>query len=143
MIIKLPWVQPINTEEMPENFEELVRTSFLKFTEGTRKEYRFVDKLLYFDNLRKFYTRNNETEEEAVTRLLGETIRHHMENGDEFSEEDFYTIEYMEIVFREGDRPFRASYDKRSSSRNFIILKTISEIIRIVSNIGDGEKYGQ
>lgn len=143
MIINLPWVQPINTEELPENFEELVRTSFLKFTEGTRKEYRFVDKLAYFDNLRKFYTRNNETEEEAVTRLLGETIRYNIENGNEFSENDFYSTEYMEMVFREGNRPFKADYDQWSSSRNDRILKTISEIIRIVSNVGDEEKYGQ
>lgn len=143
MIIKLPWVEVIDTESLPENFEELVRTSFLKFTEGTRKEYRFVDKLLYFDNLRKFYTRNDENEEEAVTRLLGETIRYNLENGNEFSENDFYSTEYMEMVFKAGDRPFTAYYDQWSSSRNDRILKTISEIIRIVSNIGDEEKYGQ
>ena len=112
----------------------------MKFTNGTRKEYRFVDKLLYFDNLRKFYTRNNETDEEAVTRFLGELLRYKLENDIEFSKEDLYSTEYMEMIFREGNRPFKAEYDKWSSSRNDRILKTISEIIRIVSNITAEDK---
>ena len=143
MIIKLPWIEAIDTEALPENFEELVRTSFLRFTEGTRKEYRFVDKLLYFDNLRTSYTRNDETDEEAVTRFLGGLLRYKLENDIEFSSEDLYSTEYMEMIFREGNRPFKAEYDKWSGSRNDRILKTISEIIRIVSNIGDEEQYGK
>lgn len=142
MIIKLPWIEAIDTEALPENFEELVRTSFLRFTKGTREEYRFVDKLLYFDNLRTSYTRNDETDEEAVTRFLGELLRYKLENNIEFSLEDLYSTEYMEMIFKEGNRPFKAEYDKWSSSGNYRILKTISEIIRIVSNIGDEEQYG-
>ena len=142
MIIKLPWIEAIDTESLPENFEELVRTSFLRFTKGTREEYRFVDKLLYFDNLRTSYTRNDETDEEAVTRFLGELLRYKLENNIEFSLEDLYSTEYMEMIFKEGNRPFKAEYDKWSSSGNYRILKTISEIIRIVSNIGDEEQYG-
>ena len=143
MIIKLPWIEAIDTESLPENFEELVRTSFLRFTKGTREEYRYVDKLLYFDNLRTSYTRNDETDEEAVTRFLGGLLRYKLENDIEFSSEDLYSTEYMEMIFREGNRPFKAEYDKWSGSRNDRILKTISEIIRIVSNIGDEEQYGQ
>ena len=143
MIIKLPWIEAIDTEALPENFEELVRTSFLRFTKGTREEYRFVDKLLYFDNLRTSYTRNDETDEEAVTRFLGGLLRYKLENDIEFSSEDLYSTEYMEMIFREGNRPFKVEYDKWSGSRNDRILKTISEIIRIVSNIGDEEQYGQ
>lgn len=36
-----------------ENFiSELVHKDFTKFTEGTNKEYRSADKLLYIDNIR-------------------------------------------------------------------------------------------
>ena len=33
MIIKLPWIEKIDTEDLPENFEELVRTSFFEIYE--------------------------------------------------------------------------------------------------------------
>ncbi len=143
MIIKLPWIEAIDTEALPENFEELVRTSFLRFTKGTREEYRYEDKLLYFDNLRESYTRKDESAEQAVTRIFGEYVRAQLEEGNEFNEEDFYTTEFMALCFKEGNRSLRAYYDQWSSSRNDRILKTISEIIRIVSNIGDEEQYGQ
>lgn len=55
MIIKLPWIEPIDSLQIPDNFDGLVKKSFEKFTEGTREEYRFEDKLLYLDNLRKHY----------------------------------------------------------------------------------------
>lgn len=37
MIINLPWIEPIDTQNLPENFEELVKKSFREFTRGTRK----------------------------------------------------------------------------------------------------------
>ena len=140
MYIYLPHIEIIDTENLPKNFEELVRTSFLKFTKGTREEYRFVDKLLYLDKLRESYTRNRESSSAAVTRLLGELLRYKLENDEEFSNEDVYTTEYMEMCFNEGNKPFRSEYDKWSGSRNDRILKTISEIIRIVSNITAEDK---
>lgn len=54
MKIKLPYIDPIDTLNLPDNLEEQVRTSFGKFTHGTAEDYTFEDKLLYLDNLRKF-----------------------------------------------------------------------------------------
>ena len=66
MIINLPWVEQINTLCLPKDFEEQVKTSFKKFTEGTSKQYTFEDKLLYLDNLRRGYLRTDNTEASII-----------------------------------------------------------------------------
>lgn len=52
MIIRLPHITPINTLDLPCDFEERVQESFAKFTEMTAKEYTDEDRLAYIGNLR-------------------------------------------------------------------------------------------
>lgn len=52
MIIRLPHVDPIDTLDLTEDFENRVKQSFAKYTEGTSKDYRFEDKLQYIENLK-------------------------------------------------------------------------------------------
>ena len=37
MIVKLPMGVTVNTNNMPDNFDNIIRDSFRKFTEGTNK----------------------------------------------------------------------------------------------------------
>ena len=45
MIVKLPMGVTVNTNNMPDNFDNIIRDSFRKFTEGTNKIYQYEDKL--------------------------------------------------------------------------------------------------
>lgn len=135
MIINLPWVQPIDTNRVPSNFDELVKESFLKFTEGTRKDFMFVDKLLYFDNLRRFCLRDID-ETQAVEELVKETCMYHLrEYGELPDTNDVLDIEFIEYCYKKGFLPFKDEWDKYSSSRNYEIMKLILRIIKIVVNL--------
>lgn len=49
MIVKLPMGVTVNTNNMPDNFDNIIRDSFRKFTEGTNKIYQYEDKLRFID----------------------------------------------------------------------------------------------
>lgn len=134
MIIRLPWVEPIDTNNVPSNFDELVKESFGKFTEGTSKEYTHEDKLLYLDNLRSRYLRNDNSYL-SVKNLIANRIIYELEEYGEIpSEEEILSIEFMEHCYNEGFNPFRDKWDKDSHSRNDDIHKLILRIIKIVVN---------
>lgn len=47
MIIQLPWIESLDTLNLPNDFEDRVKESFGKFTRETNKDYTHEDKLLY------------------------------------------------------------------------------------------------
>lgn len=135
MRIRLPYIEQINTECLPDNFEELVKKSFINFTKGTNKNYTFEDKLLYLDNLRKFYLRGYTDTSFEITKILGESYRQQLDDYDDVLEkEEVLSTEFMEHCFDRGFMPFRDTWDKWSSSANDRAHKTIVDIIRIVIN---------
>lgn len=134
MIINLPWIEPIDTQRLPENFEELVKKSFREFTKGTNIDYRHEDKLVYLDNLRKAYLREDDTAE-AVRNIVSEVTMYYLEECGEMPDTgDILSVEFMETCYKEGFRPFYHLYDVASASRNSKALSVILHIIKIVVN---------
>lgn len=134
MIINLPWVEQINTLCLPKDFEEQVKTSFKKFTEGTSKQYTFEDKLLYLDNLRRGYLRTDNTEA-SIIDLIGRRVSYELEENGEMPEKyDIMSTEFMGHCYDEGFRPLRDIWEPYSSSNNIETLKVILKIVQIVVN---------
>lgn len=134
MIIKLPYVQPINTLNLPEDFENKVIESFSKFTDGTNSDYTYQDKLCYIDNLKKFYM-IRENGNHDVKDLVARIVINNLEGCGEIPEkEEFFSVEFMEKCYESGFLPFLQEYEKRSSSKNDETLKVIFKIIQIVIN---------
>lgn len=132
MKIHLPHIDPIDTDRLPENLEELVKQSFEKFTHGTREEYQFEDKLLYLDNLRECYINRLGTRD-LVENLIKEEVVYQLEEYGEMPDtEEILSIDFMGRCYDAGFRPFRRDYDSASSSRNKKIMKTIYRIIKAV-----------
>lgn len=132
MIIKLPWVDIIDTKNLPENLEDIARQSFMKFTYGTRGKYSYQDKLLYLDNLRKSYVRNNDTKG-AVEELVKERVMCELdEYGTMPTTEEVMSVEFMQCCYDAGFRPFYSIYDTKSSSANDKILESLYRIIKAV-----------
>ena len=75
MKIKLPYVETIETLCLPKDFESRVKESFKRFTEGTNGDYTHHDKLLYIDNLRKHYLRNDISTEDAVKQIIADKLQ--------------------------------------------------------------------
>ncbi|WP_312248514.1 hypothetical protein [Streptococcus parasuis] len=135
MKIRLPYIETIETERLPDDFEDLVKKSFVNFTKGTNKDYTFEDKLLYLDNLRRFYLRGYTNTSFEITKILGESYRQQLDEYDDVLEkDDVYSTEFMEHCFDRGFMPFRDEWDKLSSSANDRAHKTIVYIIKIVIN---------
>lgn len=131
MIIRLPHVDPIDTLDLTEDFENRVKQSFAKYTEGTSKDYRFEDKLQYIENLKKYYIRRVDASEEVRRIILDRCEFELDEYGDLPDRDEFWSLEFMEQIFDAGFLPFRQKYEN-SSERNYKTLKAIYEIIRIV-----------
>ena len=136
MIIRLPWGEPIDTNNVPTNFEEVGKKSFGKFTEGTYEEYRAEDKLLYIDNLRSCYLYPHDiNSNDGVRDLMHEMLDYKLDECDDFVEkEDFLNFEFMERCYEAGDRPLYKHMEGVSGSTDHRIQELVLEIVKIVVN---------
>ncbi len=134
MIVKLPHIDPIDTLNLPKDFEERVRESFRKYTEFTSKDYTHEDKLMYLDNLQKFLHPGEA--EEYVKDMIMERAEYEIDEFEDFPDkEDFWCFEFMAECFEAGNKEFcpEAPFEKNHRD-NSKTLKAILEMIKIISN---------
>lgn len=110
-----------------DNFiSELVHKDFTMFTEGTNKDYRCADKLLYVDNIRNRLHINNFNDyvDDYVQRGLDYQRDVGILEDDKFEVEFGY--EFAESVFRDSQRNFYKSGEKDIMYNNLVeIIKTV------------------
>ena len=139
MIINLPNNGTIDTSNITNDFEEIVKKSFAGFTEGTAKDYRYQDKLLYLDLVRKKFHKYINSYD-AVKEVLMSRFEYELdEYGEIPSEDDFYNMEFMETCFDAGFMPMYDTYSATSSSENERIMKVLADIVKIVINYEDSK----
>ena len=105
---------------------ELVHKDFTMFTEGTNKDYRCADKLLYVDNIRNRLHINNFNDyvDDYVQRGLDYQRDVGILEDDKFEVEFGY--EFAESVFRDSQRNFYKSGEKDIMYNNLVeIIKTV------------------
>lgn len=130
MIIDLPNNGTIDTNNITDDFEDIVKKSFAGYTEGTRTEYMYQDKLCYIDVLRKRL--HGDT---GVNELIKSSFEYELDNYGEIKDSsDFYTIEFMEQCFNKGFMPLYVQGIGSTSRADERIMKTILNIIKIVVN---------
>lgn len=136
MIIRLPHVEPIDTLNLPKDFNERVKYSFGKFTEMTAEDYTDEDRLLYLDNLRLHYIRRFEAEEEVKCTIIDRTEYELTENGDFPDKEDFWSFGFMAECYELGQSSgkFRNQYYEKNHRDNDKTMKVIAAIVKIVMN---------
>ena len=138
MLIGLPNCM-IDTDNITPDFEEKIKKSFAVYTRGTNPDYMYQDKLSYLDAVRRA-AHNCMDSGEAVRDLIKDKFAYELdENGIFAEEEDFLSIEFMEMCFDMGFLPF---YSKDYSSRqrgNEKVMKVLLDVIRIVVNYEVGE----
>lgn len=137
MIIKLPYIYPIDTLNLPEDFKTKVSNSFAKFTAETDPRYTSEDKLAYLDNLRKYYIMIKDDSIESVKDLILTRTEHEILENDDFPvKEDFYSFNFMTECYELGEKNSRflnSQYEDEKSD-NAITLNVIADIIKIVMN---------
>lgn len=139
MIIKLPSIDPIDTLNVPDDFEDKVKESFKKFTAFTNPKYTYEDKLMYIDDLREYLHPSEPYE--AVKQLILDKAEFELDEYGNFPDkDDYWNIEFMCDCYKKGDKPLRDTYEKKRHSDNDQTLKVIFEIIKIVVNWEEGTK---
>lgn len=134
--IYLPGNVKINIFNLPENFKEIVKKTFREYTEGTREEYRYCDKLAYIDCFISKITKNN-NEYRAVSELVKERFEYEWDEQSELlKEDDIYSSEFMERCYEAGRNSQRLyqcyGYDNRHIYEQ--IQKVVVKVITIVMN---------
>lgn len=102
MNIKFPRGVTVDINNVPQNFEDLIRESFEAFTEGTAADYTYQDKLAYIDLCRKYLHRAEETND-CVLALMKEYLEYNVtEQGEIPDKEDYLSVEFMETCYERG-----------------------------------------
>lgn len=134
--MKFPNGLDVDVNNPPGNFEELIRESFGKYTEGTNKDYTFVDKLSYIDLMRKYAHRYEDAALE-VTEYIKERFEYELDEFGEFmEEEDFKTIEVMTDVYERGQLDLKDNY----TGDHHIDEKIMKLLVRAIKVVIDYEK---
>ena len=111
LIVILPKGLTTDVYDLPEDFESKVQKAFSEFTEGTAKDYTFMDKLRFID-LASYYLHGGKDEETAVRELIHDKLDYDLDEYGTFPDEsDYLSTEFMEMCYSEGRRSQRLDSD--------------------------------
>ena len=111
LIVILPKGLSFDVYDLPNDFEEQVQKAFSEFTQGTAKDYTFMDKLRFID-LASYYLHGGKDDEEAVRELIHNKLDYELNEFGNFPDEsDYLSLEFMEMCYSEGRRNQRLDSD--------------------------------
>ena len=140
MRIKLPWIDPFDTLDLPEDFEKQIKTSFAKFTSDTNPRSTWLDKMMYISYLPLYFKygsgwRETTIAESGVKELIHDRMDYELEeNDDVLDRDDIYSFEFMCDCFNAGmdEVKFMQRYESYSYSSNEETQKVMFRIMQIV-----------
>ena len=136
MIIKLPMGVTMDTSNVPNNFGVIIRDSFRKFTDGTKEEYRYEDKLRFIDCCVAYMSRSKDADEAVQDIILSETKRRMSEDGEFPNKSDFESLVFMSIFYEIGQKSAKLCSNEYGCDKhdNEAALKLLASIVKIVIN---------
>lgn len=142
MQIKLPWIKPFDTLDLPNDFEDQIRESFKKYTRGTNTRYTWKDKMLYISHLPLVFKNTIDLSLDTIAeKEVRDSIHSQLdykldEEDDVLDRDDVYSFEFMCQCFVDGMRYVRPlqEYESYSSSTNDETQKAMFQIMQIVMN---------
>ena len=145
MKIKLLSNIVIDTEDIPKNFDDMIRGSFEAYTLGTNPDYMYQDKLKYIDDIVKKLHKVNDSYEKVKSLIIEFFEGEVDELGIIPDKEDLLSIEFMEHCYDKGraDGCLR-SYDFcNNEHENEKIMQILCRIIKVVMNYEGGVEMPQ
>ena len=133
MKIKFPRNVVVDTDNIPQDFEEQIRASFEAYTEGTAEAYTYQDKLAYIDLCRKYLHRAEDTSD-CVLALMKEYLEYEVtEQGEIPDKEDYLSVEFMETCYENGRTNL---YDHYTGNHHVddTIMDLLARAIKVVIN---------
>ena len=133
MKIKFPRGIVIDINQIPQDFDQIIRKSFSEYTEGTSKSYTYQDKLAYIDVCRKLLHKAEDAQN-CVIELMKKHMEYEVsESGRISDKEDYFSVEFMERCFDEGRTNLYAHYtgDHHIDDK---IMELLVRVIKVVIN---------
>lgn len=139
--INLPRGLEVDIFNLPEDFKEMIEQAFREYTDGTAKDYTYVDKLGFIDRCIE-YLNGNKDSNDIINDMVKETMCTSWdEYGKIVSEDDIYNIEFMEQCYSKGIEAARLESYFGTDDHHIYeqIQKVLVRIITIVMNYEDEE----
>lgn len=137
----------IDTENIPDDFDEIIKKCFSEYTNGTRKDYRYQDKLAFIDRCVELLHRAGD-EEDAVKTLILDRTEYELDEFGEFPDkDDFWSLDFMCDCYAHGKEDMKMYSNKyysveqcmKSGEKNLndTIMKLLERVIKVVINYED------
>jgi len=129
--IKLPRGIKIDIDNIPDDFDEIISNAFQEYTEGTRKEYTYQDKLAFIDRCRELLHHSG-NEEDCIMELMKDRFEYEVNECGEFPDEsEFLSIEFMAQCYQAGKTNLYAHYtgDHHVDDK---IMELLARVIKLV-----------
>ena len=142
LIVSLPKGLSFDVYDLPDNFESQVQKAFSDFTEGTAKDYTFMDKLRFID-LASYYLHGGKDEETAVRELIHDKLDYDLDEFGTFPDEtDYLSTEFMEMCYSEGRRSQRLDSDGFKNVDSYKDREQIEKmLLRFIKAVVDYDKW--
>ena len=143
LIVILPKGLSVDVYDVPEDFESKVKKAFGEFTQGTAKDYTFMDKLRFID-LASHYLHGGKDDEECVRELIHEKLDYELDEYGSFPDEsDYLSVEFMEMCYLEGQRNQRLDSDNFANAESYKDREQIEQmLLRFIKAVIDYKEQG-
>lgn len=136
MIIRLPRRVEIDLDNIPEDFDQIIRNAFRDYTKGTRDEYCFEDKLCFIDRCVELLHNVGDPDDEVMKLMKDRFECEIREYGTFPDESEFLSIEFMEHCYNMGREKARLYPGTERFAKNRSdhekIEKLLLSIMRVV-----------
>lgn len=135
MKIRFPRGIEVDINNVPEDFDEIIRKSFEEYTALTKKEYRYQDKLCFIDRCAELL-HEAEDEADAVKNLILKQTEFELDEYGEFPcADDFWNMGFMEECYKEGkeDMCLYSHYTK-DHHEDEKIMQLLYRVVKVVIN---------
>lgn len=133
MKIEFPRNIVVDVNNVPDDFDEIILAAFEDYTEGTREDYTYQDKLAFIDRCRELL-HHSQNEANCVMELMKNRFEYEVNECGEFPDKsDFLSIEIMEQCYHEGKTNLYAHYtgDHHIDDK---IMELLARAIKVVIN---------
>ena len=138
MKVHFPRGLVFDLDNIPDDFESQIRQAFHDFTNGTRKEYTYQDKLLFIDKMVNLL--HGEGNDGALVDewLDGYAEHERKENGYFISKDDAFSWDSMVSMVGLGrkQQSLYGEYTEKGSHEDEKIMKLLGRAIKAVMDYG-------
>lgn len=142
MKVHFPRGLVFDLDNIPEDFEAQIRQAFHDFTDGTREEYTYQDKLLFID--RTVDLLHGKCDDGALVDewLDGYAEHERKENGYFISKDDAFSWDSMVAMVDAGrkQQSLYGEYAEKGSHEDEKIMKLLVRAIKAVMDYEEGER---